>query len=62
MMFLVTSCALPKRYIVVQTMGESEDGHRCFHIESLNGRDIDIVKLPSSFSEGQIKWVRIKRY
>ena len=61
-MFLLTSCILPKRYIIVQTMGEPEDGHRCFHIESINGRDIDVVKLPSSYNEGDIRWIRIKRY
>ena len=53
---------LPKRYIIVQTLGESEDGNQCFHIESINGRDIDIIKLPSTFKEGEIKWIRIKNY
>lgn len=61
-LFLLSSCILPKRYIIVQTRGETEDGHRCYHVESVNGKDIDIVKLPSNNIEGEIKWIRIKNY
>tara|TARA_R110000744_G_scaffold105524_5_gene201660 strand:+ start:259 stop:471 length:213 start_codon:yes stop_codon:yes gene_type:complete len=61
-LFLLSSCVLPKRYIIVQTRGETEDGHRCYHVESINGKDIDIVKLPSNNIEGEIKWIRIKNY
>ena len=61
-LFLLSSCILPKRYIIVQTMGETEDGHRCYHVESVNGKDIDVIKLPSNCTEGEIKWIRIKNY
>ena len=43
-------------------MGETEDGHRCYHVESVNGKDIDVIKLPSNCIEGEIKWIRIKNY
>ena len=61
-LFLLSSCILPKRYIIVQTMGEPEDGFRCYHVESINGRDIDVIKLPSNFIEGETKWIRVKNY
>ena len=61
-LFLLSSCILPKRYIIVQTMGETEDGHRCYHVESVNGKDIDVIKLPSNSVECEIKWIRIKNY
>ena len=41
-------------------MGETEDGHRCYHVESVNGKDIDVIKLPSNCIEGEIKWIRVK--
>jgi hypothetical protein len=60
--FLLFSCALPKQYIIIQTVGDAENGYQCYHVESLNGRDIDVVRLPSNFTEGDIKWIRIKTY
>ena len=41
-------------------MGETEEGHRCYHVECVNGKDIDVIKLPSNCIEGEIKWIRIK--
>ena len=43
-------------------MGETEEGFRCYHVESVNGKDIDVIKLPSNSVEGDIKWIRIKNY
>ena len=43
-------------------MGEPEDGFRCYHVESINGKDIDVIKLPSNFIEGETKWIRVKNY
>ena len=61
-LFLLSSCVLPKRYIIVQTMGETEEGHRCYHVESVNGKDIDVIILPSNNIEAEIKWIRINSY
>lgn len=59
--FLLTSCAIPQKCVIIEVLGVPDKGKRPYHVERVNGGYNDVVFLQEGLKEGDIVKVKIPK-